>query len=181
MVAFFAGRPELWPHASPSPSQTPSRWPHLSTNSGSASTTPSRAMALRHQPYRLAYGERLRWARSPAAAREHLAVALEGVEKLRAKPWTARTQNELRATGIHRRSSPAAHPDELTAPATGDRRTRRSRSKPTRRSVAGCSSPPAQSATTAPNPPQLGVTSRAALCDALPDHKPPVDRPEPDT
>jgi len=125
---------------------------------------------------RLAYGERLRRARSPAAAREHLAVALEGFEKLRAKPWTARAHNELRATGIQRPPSPAAHPDELTA----------QQREIAELAAAGLTNKEIGgrlflSARTVGNHlyqifPKLGVTSRAALRDALPDHKPLPDR-----
>jgi DNA-binding CsgD family transcriptional regulator len=50
----------------------------------------------------LAYGERLRRTRSPAAAREHLSAAMEAFEQLRAQPWITRAANELRATGAHR-------------------------------------------------------------------------------
>jgi DNA-binding CsgD family transcriptional regulator len=50
----------------------------------------------------LAYGERLRRTHSPAAARDHLDAALDTFEQLRAKPWALRAGNELRATGVHR-------------------------------------------------------------------------------
>ncbi|MGW2779603.1 helix-turn-helix transcriptional regulator [Streptomyces olivaceoviridis] len=48
---------------------------------------------------RLLYGERLRRARAPIEARQHLGVALEIFEDLGAAPWTARTAAELRAAG----------------------------------------------------------------------------------
>jgi DNA-binding CsgD family transcriptional regulator len=58
---------------------------------------------------RLAYGERLRRTSAPAAAREHLGAANDGFEQLRARPWAMRAGNELRATGQHReRQSPPA-------------------------------------------------------------------------
>ena len=50
----------------------------------------------------LAYGERLRRTNAPAAARDHLGAALDTFELLRAEPWTLRAGNELRATGAHR-------------------------------------------------------------------------------
>lgn len=50
----------------------------------------------------LAYGERLRRTNSPAAARDHLSAALDTFEQLRATPWALRASNELRATGVHR-------------------------------------------------------------------------------
>ncbi|WP_446219283.1 alpha/beta fold hydrolase [Micromonospora sp. IBHARD004] len=51
---------------------------------------------------RLTYGERLRRTRSPAAAREPLTAALEGFAQLGARPWIMRTENELRAAGLQR-------------------------------------------------------------------------------
>jgi DNA-binding CsgD family transcriptional regulator len=51
----------------------------------------------------LAYGERLRRTRSPADARAHLGAALDTFEQLAAGPWAARAENELRATGLRRR------------------------------------------------------------------------------
>ena len=57
----------------------------------------------------LAYGERLRRTNSPAAARDHLSAALDTFEHLDARPWIARATNELRATGAHRqRANPPA-------------------------------------------------------------------------
>jgi DNA-binding CsgD family transcriptional regulator len=51
----------------------------------------------------LAYGERLRRTKSPADARRHLGAALDTFEQLGAAPWAARAGNELRATGLSRR------------------------------------------------------------------------------
>ena len=48
----------------------------------------------------LAYGERLRRAKQPAAARTQLAAALDAFERLGARPWAQRAANELRATGV---------------------------------------------------------------------------------
>jgi DNA-binding NarL/FixJ family response regulator len=48
----------------------------------------------------LAYGERLRRAKQTPAARTQLAAALDTFERLRARPWAQRAANELRATGI---------------------------------------------------------------------------------
>jgi DNA-binding NarL/FixJ family response regulator len=47
----------------------------------------------------LAYGERLRRARATVESRRHLGAALETFERLGAEPWTGRARNELRATG----------------------------------------------------------------------------------
>lgn len=48
---------------------------------------------------RLAYGERLRRRRAMVAARVQLNAALEVFERLRARPWIDRASTELRATG----------------------------------------------------------------------------------
>jgi len=47
----------------------------------------------------LAFGERLRRARATTESRSHLSAALEIFERLGAKPWIARASQELRATG----------------------------------------------------------------------------------
>jgi len=48
----------------------------------------------------LAYGERLRRLRATARARVHLTAALEKFERLGARPWASRAASELRATGL---------------------------------------------------------------------------------
>jgi DNA-binding CsgD family transcriptional regulator len=116
---------------------------------------------------RLAYGERLRRTRSPAAAREHLSAALETFEQLRAQPWITRAHNELRASGVHRAP---LHPEELTA----------QQREIAELAAAGLTNKEIGarlflSARTVGNHlyqifPKLGVTSRAALRDALADH-----------
>ena len=55
---------------------------------------------------RLAYGEQLRRAHATAAARTQLTAAHAAFEQLGAEPWTARTAAELRAAGS-RRDTPA--------------------------------------------------------------------------
>jgi DNA-binding CsgD family transcriptional regulator len=65
---------------------------------------------------RLAYGERLRRARSMSSARVQLTAALESFEALGAVPWVARAAGELRATGQVRSRSgdrDALTPQEL--------------------------------------------------------------------
>jgi DNA-binding CsgD family transcriptional regulator len=47
----------------------------------------------------LCYGERLRRARATTGSRAQLTAALEIFERLRARPWAARAAGELRATG----------------------------------------------------------------------------------
>jgi DNA-binding CsgD family transcriptional regulator len=59
---------------------------------------------------RLVYGERLRRARATREAREQLESALEAFERLRARPWVDRATTELRATG---RSKPRAGDDAM--------------------------------------------------------------------
>jgi DNA-binding CsgD family transcriptional regulator len=50
----------------------------------------------------LAYGERLRRTKSPSDARAYLTAALDRFEQLAARPWATRAGNELRATGLRR-------------------------------------------------------------------------------
>jgi DNA-binding CsgD family transcriptional regulator len=67
----------------------------------------------------LAYGERLRRTKSPSEARAFLGAALDRFEQLEARPWARRAGNELRATGLRRAPAnrlmdPSAH-SSLTA------------------------------------------------------------------
>jgi DNA-binding CsgD family transcriptional regulator len=62
----------------------------------------------------LAYGERLRRARSRVHAREQLRVALEVFERLDAQPWADRARAELAATGETLRRRDVTTIDELT-------------------------------------------------------------------
>ena len=62
----------------------------------------------------LAYGERLRRARAMTESRSHLSAALEIFERLGAKPWVSRASNELRATG-QARAQAGSDRDVLTA------------------------------------------------------------------
>nr|WP_285555415.1 LuxR family transcriptional regulator [Streptomyces hygroscopicus] len=62
----------------------------------------------------LLYGERLRRARAPIEARRHLNAALEIFDELGAAPWIARTTTELRAAG-----QPQPHPVVPAAAAAG--------------------------------------------------------------
>ncbi|HEV7677973.1 MAG TPA: BREX system ATP-binding domain-containing protein [Candidatus Dormibacteraeota bacterium] len=64
---------------------------------------------------RLCYGERLRRARATTEARTQLARAAEVFQSLGAHPWTARAGNELRATGQSSRRPAGPLQDELTA------------------------------------------------------------------
>ena len=48
----------------------------------------------------LAYGERLRRGKVTSEARRHLTAAVETFQRLGARPWAVRAGNELRATGV---------------------------------------------------------------------------------
>jgi DNA-binding CsgD family transcriptional regulator len=115
----------------------------------------------------LAYGERLRRTKATAPARIQLTAALEGFQRLAAHPWAARASNELRATGhaVHR--TRADEPQALT---------------PQQREIASLAaagmtnkqigerlflSPRTVSTHLYQIFPKLGITSRAALRDAL--------------
>ena len=63
---------------------------------------------------RLAYGERLRRARSRVLAREQLRAAAEVFERLDARPWADRACAELAATGETRRARDPSSLEELT-------------------------------------------------------------------
>jgi DNA-binding CsgD family transcriptional regulator len=115
----------------------------------------------------LAYGERLRRTQSPADARSHLRVALDAFAQLGALPWAERAGNELRATGLHRE-----RPDSPgTAGLTAQQR------QIAQLAAAGLTNKQiAERLFLSPRTvgyhlhqvfPKLGVTSRAALRDAL--------------
>ena len=120
----------------------------------------------------LAYGERLRRAKETAAARTHLAAARDTFQRLGAQPWTARAGQELRATGLTLGPAHAEGPASLT---------------PQQRQIAQLAaagltnkqigerlylSPRTVSTHLHQAFPKLGVTTRAALCDALADLPP---------
>jgi DNA-binding NarL/FixJ family response regulator len=121
---------------------------------------------------RLAYAERLRREKSPSEARHQLADALDTFERLGAAPWAARARAELRASG-----APATHPAPgPTAPLT-----------PQEREIAALAaagltnkqigerlylSPRTVSSHLYHLFPKLGISSRAALRDALGDLPP---------
>ncbi len=62
----------------------------------------------------LAYGERLRRAHELVDARSHLSAALETFERLSARPWITRAANELRATGQSRARGDSSQRELLT-------------------------------------------------------------------
>jgi DNA-binding CsgD family transcriptional regulator len=115
----------------------------------------------------LCHGERLRRLKSTAQARTQLTAALARFERLGARPWAARAGAELRATGIRPEHSPPSHAVTLT---------------PQQRQIATLAaegltnkqigerlflSPRTVGAHLYQLFPKLGVTSRAALRDAL--------------
>jgi DNA-binding CsgD family transcriptional regulator len=63
---------------------------------------------------RLAYGQRLRRARSRVLAREQLRLALATFEDLDARPWAQRARSELEASGETLRRGDVTARDELT-------------------------------------------------------------------
>jgi DNA-binding CsgD family transcriptional regulator len=115
----------------------------------------------------LAYGERLRRTRTITQSRLHLTAALEIFEALSARPWATRAANELRATGQTRHRAGERERDELTPQeleiatlaATGlSNKQIGERLFLSHRTVA---------AHLYRTFPKLGITSRAALRDAL--------------
>ena len=71
--------------------------------------TPDDPLSFERARVRLAYGERLRRRRAMSAARAQLEAALETFERLGALPWSRRAEAEIRATGQRRqRGFPAS-------------------------------------------------------------------------
>ena len=113
----------------------------------------------------LAHGERLRRLRRTRDARTQLAAARDGFERLGALPWARRAATELGATGATRQRGPGGasltfHEREVAQlAATGM----------TNREIAAklFVSPRTVSAHLYRIFPKLGITSRAALRDAL--------------
>ncbi|MFF5442118.1 ATP-binding protein [Streptomyces achromogenes] len=64
---------------------------------------------------RLFHGERLRRLRATTEAREQLTHAMEAFQRLGAKPWAARAAGELRASGLSAPASVRPRPAALTA------------------------------------------------------------------
>jgi DNA-binding CsgD family transcriptional regulator len=117
----------------------------------------------------LAYGERLRRSQSPSDARAHLRAAIDAFEQLGAQPWAARAANELRATGVHR-ERPAA-PDTTGLTAQQRQIAELAAAGLTNKQIAErlFLSPRTVGYHLYQIFPKLGVTSRAALRDALAD------------
>jgi DNA-binding CsgD family transcriptional regulator len=125
----------------------------------------------------LAYGEHLRRNRATSAARVQLTEALTTFQSLRAQPWVTRAQNELRTSGRpHRSRDPHVSPTALTAQ-EGEIASRAA-SGLTNKQIAQQLhlSPRTVSGHLYRIFPKLGISTRAALRDAL-THMPPNDPP----
>ena len=116
---------------------------------------------------RLAYGERLRRGRAAAESRIHLQAALTAFRKLGAVPWVARAEQELRATGHTRMSSAAPGVTALTPQEL--QIARLAASGMTNKQIAErlYLSPRTVGGHLYQIFPKLGITTRAALRDAL--------------
>ncbi|MGW7544294.1 ATP-binding protein [Streptomyces sp. NPDC054770] len=117
---------------------------------------------------RLAYGERLRRMRSLKDARTQLNTAAEAFERLGARSWAARASNEIRAT---RRARTAGVRGSVTLTAQELEIAQLAASGLTNKQIAErlYLSPRTVSSHLYQLFPKLGITSRAALRDALAD------------
>ncbi|MEU7874814.1 LuxR family transcriptional regulator [Dactylosporangium sp. NPDC049140] len=68
-----------------------------------------------HARVHLAYGQWLRRTRDTTRARMHLRAATETFDRLGARPWAQRAHNELRASGVATATRPGTHTSTLTA------------------------------------------------------------------
>ena len=116
---------------------------------------------------RLAYGERLRRSGLPAESRTYLEAALAVFQELGAAPWASRAELELRATGRTRMPSRAPDADALTPQEL--QIARLAASGMTNKQIAErlFLSPRTVSGHLYQIFPKLGITTRAALRDAL--------------
>ena len=116
---------------------------------------------------RLAYGERLRRTRAATESRVHLQAALAAFEKLGAAPWASRAERELRATGQTRMPSGAPGVTALTPQEL--QIARLAASGLTNKQIAErlYLSPRTVGGHLYQIFPKLGITTRAALRDAL--------------
>ncbi|SFN86432.1 AAA ATPase domain-containing protein [Geodermatophilus obscurus] len=120
-----------------------------------------------HARVQLAHGEHLRRVRATGAARLHLAAALETFTRLGARPWAARAGHELRAAGMSRSVGAPAVPADLTP--QEHEISQLAASGLTNKQIGAqlYLSPRTVSAHLYRVFPKLGISSRAALRDAL--------------
>ena len=116
---------------------------------------------------RLVYGERLRRLRAATESRTHLEAALAAFQKLGATPWASRAELELRATGRTRMPSRAPDVGALTPQEL--QIARLAASGMTNKQIAErlFLSPRTVGGHLYQIFPKLGITTRAALRDAL--------------
>jgi DNA-binding CsgD family transcriptional regulator len=115
----------------------------------------------------LAYGERLRRDKETTHARVQLAAALNTFRRLGARPWAARASQELRATGVSVGASDGKGPVPLT-PQQHEIATLAARGMTNREIGERLFLSPRTVGTHLYQVfPKLGITSRAALGDAL--------------
>lgn len=148
LIAAEADYDEAFKHALTTPDA--SRWPFLLAR------------------IRLAYGERLRRGKAPTDARIQLEEARDAFQRLGAEPWAVRARTELRATGL-------GAPERVAGALTPQQR------EIAELAAAGLSnkqigerlflSPRTVGAHLYQIFPKLGITSRAALRDALRDEE----------
>jgi DNA-binding CsgD family transcriptional regulator len=120
----------------------------------------------------LAFGERLRRTKATTQARTQLAAALDTFQQLGARPWAARAGNELRATGLSRGQADAIGPASLT-PQQREIATLAAAGLTNKQIGERLFLSPRTIATHLYQLfPKLGVTSRAALRDALTTEQP---------
>ncbi|MFI7063772.1 AAA family ATPase [Kribbella sp. NPDC050124] len=112
----------------------------------------------------LTYGAHLRRTKNTSRARHHLAAASATFQRLNARPWTTRAENELRATGI-------PHESHVDATLTTQQRqiAELAAAGLTNKQIAErlVLSPRTVSTHLYQLFPKLGITTRAALRDAL--------------
>ncbi len=120
-----------------------------------------------HARVRLAHGEHLRRVRATGAARTQLAAALETFTRLGARPWAERAGHELRAAGAARPAGAAPAPADLTP--QENEISQLAASGLTNKQIGAQLhlSPRTVGAHLYRVFPKLGITSRAALRDAL--------------
>jgi ATP/maltotriose-dependent transcriptional regulator MalT len=121
-----------------------------------------------HARVHLAYGQWLRRTRDTTRARLHLRAAIETLDRLGAQPWAQRARNELRATGI---ATTPTRPDTAIATLTAQERqiAELAATGLTNKQIGEqlFLSPRTIGAHLHRIFPKLGITSRAALRDAL--------------